>query len=83
MAGEEIGDLDVEVKWSGVLEELEPGGNGCVLEVVVMTAEELLEHYAAGERDFSGVDLRGADLSRADLSRADLSGAESVDYIMP
>ncbi len=28
-----------------------------------MTAEELLERYAAGERDFSEVDLRGANLS--------------------
>jgi hypothetical protein len=28
-----------------------------------MTAVELLERYAAGERDFAGVDLNGADLS--------------------
>lgn len=28
-----------------------------------MTVEELLRRYAAGERDFSGVDLRGANLS--------------------
>ena len=28
-----------------------------------MTAEELLERYAAGERDFSGMDFRGLDLS--------------------
>ncbi|MGD1918507.1 MAG: pentapeptide repeat-containing protein [Pleurocapsa sp.] len=33
-----------------------------------MTAEELLERYAAGERDFSGSDLRGADLRGAILS---------------
>ena len=34
-----------------------------------MTREELLERYAAGERDFSGVDL-----SRAELGGANLSG---------
>lgn len=44
-----------------------------------MTAEELLERYAAGERDFAGVDLYGVDLSNAvlteiNLDRADLSG---------
>ena len=45
-----------------------------------MTAEELLERYAAGERDFSGVDLRGVNLSGANLYGvmlydADLRGA--------
>jgi uncharacterized protein YjbI with pentapeptide repeats len=33
-----------------------------------ITAEELLQRYAAGERDFSGVDLEGADLVRANLA---------------
>lgn len=32
-----------------------------------MTAEELLKSYAAGERDFSGIDLHGVDLSNAVL----------------
>ena len=55
-----------------------------------MTEEELLERYAAGERDFSRArlivanlfdaelsfaDLSDADLSYADLRRADLIGA--------
>lgn len=40
-----------------------------------MTAEELIERYAAGERDFSGSDLRGVDLSEAELRGIDLSGA--------
>ena len=50
-----------------------------------MTAEELLERYAAGERNFSGADLKGADLrgtnlspinfENANLRNADLSGA--------
>lgn len=40
-----------------------------------MTAEELIRRYAAGERDFSGTDLRGADLSEADLRGVDLSEA--------
>jgi uncharacterized protein YjbI with pentapeptide repeats len=44
-----------------------------------MTAEELLERYAAGERDFSGVDLREADLTAIDLSCINLSNANLVD----
>jgi hypothetical protein len=32
-----------------------------------MTAEELLERYATGERDFSGVDLRRVNLMEVDL----------------
>lgn len=40
-----------------------------------MTAEELLELYKAGERDFSNVDLSHENLSHADLSGADFSGA--------
>jgi uncharacterized protein YjbI with pentapeptide repeats len=44
-----------------------------------MTAEELLSRYAAGERNFSGVDLRNIDPSGSCLininsSEADLSG---------
>lgn len=43
-----------------------------------ITAQELLDRYAAGERDFAGVDLHGVDLSHAvlrgiNLDRADLS----------
>jgi uncharacterized protein YjbI with pentapeptide repeats len=56
-----------------------------------MTAEELLERYAAGERDFAGIDLHGVDLSqavlrginldRADLSEVNFTGADlSGDY---
>ncbi|MDZ7959621.1 MAG: pentapeptide repeat-containing protein [Aulosira sp. DedQUE10] len=46
-----------------------------------MTAEELLELYAAGERDFSGINLEeanlsGANLSKANFSRANLLGAD-------
>ena len=33
-----------------------------------MTAEELLELYAAGERAFTDIDLKGVDLSFQDLS---------------
>lgn len=39
-----------------------------------MTAEELLERYKAGERDFSGADLTGADLRGAKLFGANLHG---------
>lgn len=40
-----------------------------------MTAEELLDLYKAGERDFSNVDLSHEILSHADLAGADFSGA--------
>ncbi len=40
-----------------------------------MTAEELLERYAAGERDFSGANLYGAELTGANLTGANLTGA--------
>ena len=33
-----------------------------------MDVEELYRRYAAGERDFSGVDLRGADLNVANVT---------------
>jgi hypothetical protein len=79
----EIGDGDVEVKWSGSSgQEAGPGRDGCVLEGVVMTAEELLQRYAAGERDFSGYTLNylsdtlaGTDLSNINLSGLDLNDA--------
>ena len=35
-----------------------------------MNAKELLKRYAAGERDFSGMNLQEADLSGANLSGA-------------
>ena len=46
-----------------------------------MTAQELLEKYAAGERDFSGAgllfaNLNGANLSGANLTDTDLRGAD-------
>ena len=56
-----------------------------------LTAQELLDRYSAGERDFAGVDLHGVDLSkavlrginldRADLSEVNFTGADlSGDY---
>lgn len=46
-----------------------------------MNVEELLEQYAAGQRqfqnaNFSGVDLRGAQLNDIDLHKTDLSGVD-------
>jgi Pentapeptide repeats (8 copies) len=86
LSGGEIVDLYVEVKWDLSLEKFCPGMSNCVLEVEVMTAEELLQRYTGGEWQFPGVDLkgtslrgsqlRGIDLSGADLSGADLSGAD-------
>ena len=40
-----------------------------------MTAEELLERYAAGERDFSRVDLSGVNLEEVCLDGINLEGA--------
>jgi len=40
-----------------------------------MTAAELLDKYANGERDFSGANLSGVDLYNANLIGANLSGA--------
>ena len=40
-----------------------------------MNAEELINEYKIGRRDFSGVDLRGANICMADLTGADLTGA--------
>jgi uncharacterized protein YjbI with pentapeptide repeats len=47
----------------------------CVLEIEVMTAEELLRRYEAGERDFSGVDLYGITLEEVELPDIRLNGA--------
>ena len=43
---------------------------------MIISGKELLRRYAAGERDFSGIDLRKADLSEADLRGINLSGAD-------
>ncbi|MEH2294319.1 hypothetical protein [Nostoc sp.] len=42
-----------------------------------MDAEELLRRYAAGERDFSGIDLSSVDLREAELTRISLVGTKS------
>lgn len=41
-----------------------------------MTREELLEHYAAGERDFRGIDLSRANLEEVCLEEINLEGAD-------
>lgn len=41
-----------------------------------MTAEELLRRYTAGERDFTGVDLRGVKLEEVGLEGINLEGAD-------
>ena len=53
-----------------------------------MDAQELIQRYNGGERDFSvtqlfGATLRGAELSGADLSGANLKGANLAGAIMP
>jgi hypothetical protein len=95
----EVGDFDVEVKWSGFPgQEVGSSGDGCILETVIMTtqkvkaASELLQRYAAGERDFQGLDLEsrfkrdipliGADLSGINLAGSNLAecSLESVNF---
>jgi len=41
-----------------------------------VTGKELIEKYAAGDRDFALTDLRGANLRGADLGSADLRSAD-------
>ncbi len=41
-----------------------------------MKAAEVLRRYAAGERNFRGVNLRGQSFKGADLSGADFSYAD-------
>lgn len=49
----------------------------------VMTAKELLEHYAAGERDFSEVEVRASDeLVGANLSDINLSRSILAEMIL-
>ncbi|MGB6294590.1 MAG: pentapeptide repeat-containing protein [Rivularia sp. (in: cyanobacteria)] len=40
-----------------------------------MTGNEFLESYAAGERDFSGIDLSGIDLFYTNLENTNFSRA--------
>ncbi|MEQ8540779.1 MAG: pentapeptide repeat-containing protein [Coleofasciculus sp. D1-CHI-01] len=49
---------------------------------IKMTAEELLQRYAAGQRDFQGVNLSDEVLSWADLTGANLSGANLSGVIL-
>ncbi len=54
----------------------------------VRTAEELLHHYQAGERNFQGWDLREAKLAQAllpgiNLSFANLAGADLSSAQLP
>lgn len=44
-----------------------------------MTAEELLQRYAAGERDFSAIDLVGVSLARTNLNSINLTNANLID----
>jgi len=49
---------------------------------IKMTAEELLQRYAAGQRDFQGVNLSEEILSWADLTGANFSGANLSGVIL-
>jgi uncharacterized protein YjbI with pentapeptide repeats len=75
LSGGEILNLDFKVKWCWGLKEFCPGGYCCILGVGVMTAEELLERYATGERDFKGITIWAANFINADLRGIDLSGS--------
>lgn len=52
-----------------------------------MKADEILEQYKAGSRDFRRVNLRGQsfkgkDLSEADFSKADIRGVDFTNAIL-
>ncbi len=47
-----------------------------------MDAEELLEKYAAGQRNFQGADLRKANLKKTNLTRADLTDATTYGWLI-
>jgi uncharacterized protein YjbI with pentapeptide repeats len=83
LSGGEILDLYFEVKWCWGLKEFCPGGYCCILGVGVMTAEELLERYAAGERDFSGIEIEASDeLVGSNLTGINLSGAILAEMML-
>ncbi|MDZ7961114.1 MAG: pentapeptide repeat-containing protein [Aulosira sp. DedQUE10] len=46
-----------------------------------MDADELLRRYAAGERDFTGIDFSKVDFSEGELSGSDLSGINQSKQI--
>jgi uncharacterized protein YjbI with pentapeptide repeats len=48
--------------------------------LLIMDAEELLQRYAAGERDFVGVGLDDVDVSGANLSNINLSRASMNQF---
>jgi uncharacterized protein YjbI with pentapeptide repeats len=53
------------------------------MELRVMTAEELLERYAAGERAFNGLDIEASDeLIGANLAGINLSGSILAEMIL-
>ena len=43
-----------------------------------MTSEELLQRYAAGERDFTGITIKQINLILADLRDINLSNAKMI-----
>ncbi len=75
LSNRKIHNLKIEVKWCWFLGEGCPGGGGFVLEAEEMTAEELLQRYAAGEREFNMADLRGVNLQGANLEDIGLGGS--------
>jgi uncharacterized protein YjbI with pentapeptide repeats len=77
-----IGDPDVKVKWNYPCAPFCPGVASCTLETKVMTAEELLERYASGERDFSRAELSNTNLSELDLSGSDFTEAHMEGVIL-
>ena len=45
-------------------------------ERIKITAEELLDRYAAGERNFAGIKIKRRRRTRIDLTRVNLSGID-------
>ena len=53
-----------------------------ILRQSIMEAEELLQQYVAGEKNFKGITLVGIDLTGADLSNANFTRANLRNVIL-
>lgn len=71
-----IYNLQAKVELGGTLPKDVQMRCYCIWDICLMTSEELLKRYAAGERDFRKVEIWNANLIKADLREVNLSGAE-------
>jgi Pentapeptide repeats (8 copies) len=88
LASGEIGDLDIEVKWSCPCEEFCPGGKSALWircktsirgyqmsKYIPLSIDEMIKRYIEGERSFAGSDIYADSLSGVNLSGTNLCGS--------